>query len=255
MKRKDVRILMFYNCEDEATFIDNALKKAGYEDVVVTDNVPSGLAYFSYSKVDVIVSCCTFYNKDFTLRLFNKKALSGIPLIFYTNDYTEYLEYIKSDIFSVKNNCYLIFKPETNVLLSAMLLKLAKSKIKGDTLNYVCLKNKHSELKRVYFNDILYIESDVTFCSIHTKWESFTSGMTMACFNKMIKGNFIKVHYKYTVNVDHISRVLEKEVLVENFLLPLFSTKLNETKKNISTLKKRRNTIKSEFSDIKVYAA
>lgn len=65
-----------------------------------------------------------------------------------------------------------------------------------------------TKVKIIPVHDVLYLEADDDYVSIHTAEGSFLKNKTMSFFEKVLSANqFIRVHRSYIVSIDQITRI------------------------------------------------
>jgi DNA-binding LytR/AlgR family response regulator len=77
--------------------------------------------------------------------------------------------------------------------------------------------NRQGELIKIYFPEILYIESLQNYVKVHTEKGSYITYLTLKEFEtKLNRNNFLKVHKSFVVNIDKISGLMNNELTMEN---------------------------------------
>lgn len=84
--------------------------------------------------------------------------------------------------------------------------------------NYFFIRgNKQGELIKIYFDEILYIESLQNYVKLYTEKEMHITYLTLKEFEfKLNRNNFLKVHKSYVINLDRIERHINNELYMEN---------------------------------------
>ena len=104
---------------------------------------------------------------------------------------------------------------------------------------YLFIK-KRNTLKKVYFNNIIYIEVDNRYCNIITEIENFIIQISLSKIYEYLTQNFFKqVHRKYIVNTDMIEEISlsKNSLLLKNDHLISFSESYRDIIKSFSILK------------------
>ncbi|CAL2092186.1 Response regulator transcription factor [Tenacibaculum sp. 190524A05c] len=104
---------------------------------------------------------------------------------------------------------------------------------------YLFIK-KRNTLKKVNFNNIIYIEVDNRYCNIITEIENFFIQISLSKIHEYLTQNFFKqVHRKYIVNTDMIEEISlsKNSLLLKNDHLISFSESYRDTIKSFSILK------------------
>lgn len=124
---------------------------------------------------------------------------------------------------------------------------IRKSKLKEDFINVIKRFEKHNQrthfltLKnntgfiKIKISDIYYIEKLINCVIIHTKNESFKERNTLSSLEQMLKDlGFVRCHIGYIVNLDHISLISDKDLLLSNGM-------------NVPVSRNKIQTVKTEF--------
>ena len=77
---------------------------------------------------------------------------------------------------------------------------------------------------KVYFDDILYIESIKDYVTIHTQSDQIVSKSTITKFEDLLPDSFIRVHRSFIVNGAHISAYTHQDVEIGDIELPIGSS-------------------------------
>ncbi len=104
---------------------------------------------------------------------------------------------------------------------------------------YLFIK-KRNTLKKVNFNNIIYIEVDNRYCNIITEIENFIIQISLSKIYEYLTQNFFKqVHRKYIVNTDMIEEISlsKNSLLLKNDHLISFSESYRDIIKSFSILK------------------
>ncbi|TKB98650.1 LytR/AlgR family response regulator transcription factor [Pedobacter cryophilus] len=100
-----------------------------------------------------------------------------------------------------------------------------KSRLQTAKTNYVELDNqyflikgnKQGEIIKIYYQDLLYIESLHNYVSLHTLQGKYIAYFTLKELEyKLNKENFVKIHKSYLINIDKMSTFQYHEVQMEN---------------------------------------
>lgn len=101
---------------------------------------------------------------------------------------------------------YLKFSSEMKELYSAI-LKESKSYI---------VENVGTKIEKVYYDEILYIETQGRKACVH-KWKtSYVSGTKLIAYEQKVDGRFFRCHAAYIVNMSYISKIDGLEILLSN---------------------------------------
>lgn len=84
--------------------------------------------------------------------------------------------------------------------------------------NYFFIRgNKQGQLIKIYFEEILYIESLQNYVKLYTEKSMHITYLTLKEFEfKLNRNNFLKVHKSYVVNIDRIGGLINNDLCMEN---------------------------------------
>lgn len=153
------------------------------------------------------------------------KSLSTVPHVILTTAYREYaLESYEMEVVD-----YLLkpisfgrfFKAVSKYLkltanTSAPQLPTNEPKERGSIYVYADKKNI-----KVYFEDILYIESIKDYVRIHTKGKNIVSKNTITRYAELLPSSFIRVHRSYIINLAKISAYTHHDIEIGEKEIPI----------------------------------
>ncbi|MCI5656180.1 MAG: LytTR family DNA-binding domain-containing protein [Candidatus Pseudoruminococcus sp.] len=106
---------------------------------------------------------------------------------------------------------------------------IRKNKLKEDFISVIKRFEKHNQrinfltlktntgIIKIKFSDIYYIEKFINSIIVHTKNENFKERNTISALENILKDfGFIRCHIGYLVNLDYISLISDKELLLSN---------------------------------------
>lgn len=224
MKNYNPKILLIYNQEKEALEIDNYLKNCNFRHVFGTNDVPTAVKFCETNKVDVILSNLEMNNYCVVKRLLEKRALTGIPIVFYSFKEEDFKKYSRTKELSSSEQVKVLFNPSQGGDLNNSIVRLYQLKMANKFTNYIFAKSKLGELEKISFSDIKFLQSDVAHCKIHTKWGVYKTCGSLAKLHSNLNNNFIKVHEKYIVNVAHVSNFSSTKVIIDGIVIPASRT-------------------------------
>lgn len=151
--------------------------------------------------------------------------LKGTKLIYITG-YDEYIE----DVFETEL-VYLIKKPLNEEKVEKAYLK-AIEKINKE--NKIIVVKTLKETRKVKINEIYYIESDARLVNIHLKNEVLVSYGKLSDMEEMLKGNFLRTHKSYLVNLERVKSYEHNQVILDNGkVIPISRNSISKVKNEI----------------------
>lgn len=151
--------------------------------------------------------------------------LKGTKLIYITG-YDEYIE----DVFETEL-VYLITKPLNEEKVEKAYLK-AIEKINKE--NKVIVVKTLKETRKVKINEIYYIESDARLVNIHLKNEVLVSYGKLSDMEEMLKGNFLRTHKSYLVNLERVKSYKHNQIILDNGkVIPISRNSISKVKNEI----------------------
>lgn len=177
-----------------ATFVKQTLQLAGYKVVNIITEIPE------LSKEQV--PCAIFTDIEFAYK--TKQALSEI--------FKQ-----KSDIpilsfYQVENNQVTGFWNESTLLSQS-----------DKTSSNIFIRSR-GRLEKVSQQDILFIESDKKYCTIHAVNKKYVLRTALKhLFEQLSHSDFIRVHRSYLININHICTIdtQNQNILVKDTEVPI----------------------------------
>ena len=155
----------------------------------------------------------------------NEEKLKGTKLIYITG-YDEYVE----DVFET-DLVYLVKKPLNEEKVFKAYLK-AVEKINKE--NKVIVVKTLKETRKIKISDIFYIESDARLVNIHLKNEILVSYAKLSDMENLLKGNFLRTHKSYLVNLEKVKSYKHNQVVLENGkIIPISRNNVSKVKSEI----------------------
>lgn len=146
-----------------------------------------------------------------------------IQLIYLTG----YIDYAR-DIFE-SDPVYFLVKPvEREKLYNAIVRAKEKSNVKEQ--RYIIV-NTRAEVNRVYYDDIIYVESERRNLHIHINHKCVTYINQLASLEKELPAEFIRIHQSYLVNMNYISSFGINNVELSNGMILPVSRHRNKSAK------------------------
>lgn len=151
--------------------------------------------------------------------------LKGTKLIYITG-YDEYIE----DVFETEL-VYLIKKPLNEEKVEKAYLKAIE---KFNKENKVIVVKTLKETRKVKINEIYYIESDARLVNIYLKNEVLVSYGKLSDMEEILKGNFLRTHKSYLVNLERVKSYKHNQVILDNGkVVPISRNSISKVKNEI----------------------
>lgn len=87
--------------------------------------------------------------------------------------------------------------------------------IKKESNKYI-LEHRGATIERTYFDDIVYIETQVRKTCVHLNRTTYLSTIKMVEYEKQLDNRFFRCHAAYIVNMDYIQKIDNFEILLTN---------------------------------------
>lgn len=79
--------------------------------------------------------------------------------------------------------------------------------------------------EKVYFNDVLYIESMQNYCVLHTPARKLIAYITLTGLEeKLPEANFMKVHKSYIINFEKVTALDGNDLFIGKTQIPVSRT-------------------------------
>jgi DNA-binding LytR/AlgR family response regulator len=228
-----MKILKIGIVEDElviARTILSTLDELGYSHCGPAINFTEAIQMLEDEKPDLLLLDIQLSGKKDGIDVADKlNELYPVPFIFLTaNSDAETIERAKK----VKPHAYIV-KPFTKEELFAA-IEIAFSNFTGNrneiksgessyhAKDFMFVKDGYV-FRKIFFNDLLYIESDANYVTLHLK--SKKNVMVRSTINdfieKLDQNKFIRIHRSYSVNVNLIDDVFPSEIIIEGNKIPI----------------------------------
>lgn len=150
----------------------------------------------------------------------------NIQIVFVTafND-----KFAESIFFEKVNMCGYLIKPIKMQNLQ-FLVEKAKKNILRNQAEKILIKQK-GNVRRVFFSDILYLESQGHQLFIHTKTEQILLYKKLDEYEHEMNDTFVRIHKSYLVNMNCIKRIERTQLILNNeTVLPISKNRAISTK-------------------------
>lgn len=147
------------------------------------------------------------------------KSISQHTQVIFTTAYSEYAV----DAFSINAVDYLL-KPFSFERFKAAVEKVKTTKEK-DEVKYLSIRADY-KLHKINFEDILLIEGLDDYIKIHLTDQSIITARSSMknILEKLPEKDFLRVHRSYIVPVRHIKTMVNRNIHIENFIIPIGDT-------------------------------
>lgn len=189
----------------------------------VFDNIDSLLLFLEEDHpVDIIISDMFTQKRSTGIELLKKLKTTDTPVVIITNSQDKDV-YKEAQLH--KNVSYLIKPFHHLTLQSTMENLLFNTYLNSNSamLNKrrLFLKNNLNALEKVTFDEILFLEADGNYCYVNTigrkKYVKKVSLSKLLCEN--FDETFVRVHHKFAINIQHITKATATAVELTNGLI------------------------------------
>lgn len=160
------------------------------------------------------------------------KSLSQPPLVIFTTAHPEHaLESYALDVldYLVKPITVERFQRAAQKAYDYQLLKTAA--LPGP--DFFFIKCDHV-FEKIFFNDVLYIESMQNYCILHTVARKLIAYITLTALEeKLPPTRFIKVHKSYIVNLQQVTALDGNDLFINKVQIPVSRTLKDEVMKRV----------------------
>ncbi len=189
----------------------------------------SAYAFLKDTKVDFIfldINLPDILGIDFI------KTVKDPPLVIITTAYPDYA----LGSFELETIVDYLVKPFSfdRFLKSIRKIEKRTTETITETIDHTFL-NIDKTLHKLFFKDLLYIESDrnyIVFVTINKKHVLID---TLKCWNSKLPKYFFQLHKSYIVNLNHIEKISGNEVFVDKKRIPIGRTFKSEFLKNFTS--------------------
>lgn len=99
---------------------------------------------------------------------------------------------------------------------------------------FIFLRINKKKMKRVYFDEILVIESLKDYLKIITTTERFIIHQTLSSFTEQLPANkFIRIHRSYTISIDKVDSIEGNSLEIDGIRYVIGRTYVDEVKQKI----------------------
>jgi len=216
-----MKILIVEDDFSLALEIEMYLKSLGYTDIVITDTGKKAIKAVEAESYDLLIVDVNL-NDDFSgIDVVNKIGAKRIPVIFITmlKDEKTFQEAM------LTSPSGFLIKPFDKVTLQSCIDRVfdlkekqtEKMDIKSVVLEDSFFVKQNDVLKRIEFNDILWIEADGNYIELHLDDRRYATKMSLTKVEQRIDAPyFVRAHKKFLVNIKKIDSIPSPSQLVIN---------------------------------------
>ena len=217
--------------EDEFIIAENlsaTLAECGYNVAGIVDNVDSVIKTLSENQIDMILLDINLNQAVDGVEIAHiVNSRFGIPFIFVTAFVDPAtIERVKHTYpygYIIKPYSDIDIKIAIDIALSRASNVSASKAISAGIQkeNSVFLKTDKG-LKKLEINDILWMEAYDYYSFIHTRNEKILATVTLKELEQKLDTEiFARIHRKYTININHIERIVGNQVDIGGSLIPI----------------------------------
>jgi DNA-binding LytR/AlgR family response regulator len=148
------------------------------------------------------------------------KSLTHPPLVIFTTAHPDYaLESYSLDVmdYLVKPVLFDRFQKAVQKAYDYQLLRASSM----PSPDFFFIKCDHV-FEKVFFNEVLYVESMQNYCILHTQAKKLIAYITLTGLEeKLPKNNFLKVHKSFIVNLDKITALDGNDLFIGKTQIPV----------------------------------
>jgi DNA-binding LytR/AlgR family response regulator len=217
--------------EDEFIIAENlsaTLAECGYCVVGIADNVDSVLKILSANQIDMILLDINLNQAVDGVEIAHiVNSRFGIPFIFVTAFVDPAtIERVKHTYpfgYIVKPYSDIDIRIAIDIALSrAANLSAGKAINAGVKKENTVFIKSDKGLKKFEINDILWMEAYDYYSFIHTRNEKILATITLKEVEQKLNNDiFVRIHRKYTININHIERIVGNQVEIGGNLIPI----------------------------------
>jgi DNA-binding LytR/AlgR family response regulator len=183
-----------------------------YDDLEAFENM------LKTGNVDIILTEIYLNDKLVGLELSKNTTYFHLPMVLMTSSQNPAL-YLKTQ--RIRNLQYLVKPFHTITLLSALESSLEQqniSSIMNRSLKpFLILSGKQGQKEKVWLHEVLYVEIENNYATIHTAIKKYVLRKTLTKILKEdLSDNFVRVHNKYLINKTLVSKLEYHQVILTN---------------------------------------
>ena len=218
--------------EDDFAFaldIKLCLKALGYPDTIILDDSNAVSEMVENEKADLLIIDVNLNGDLSGIDVANKLNAKNIPIIFITalNDEQTFQEAM------LVNPSGFLIKPFDKITLQSCIdrvVRREKRLLSGNKLKSMLLEDcffikQNDILKRIEFDDILWIEADGNYIELYVRGKRYATKMSLTKVEqKMNASYFVRAHKKFLVNIKKVDRISSSsELMINGKAIPIGS--------------------------------
>lgn len=218
--------------EDDFSFavdVELGLKALGYTDITIVNNVDQVLELVQKQDFNLLIIDVNLNNDLSGIDLASQLRETNIPVIFITalKDEATFKEAMLVD-----PSAFLV-KPFDKVTLQSCIDRAVKHKGTGYKKNAPksqildgCFFIKQNDLlKKIEFEEILWIEADGNYIDVHLSGKRVATKISLTKVQEKINvPYFVRVHKKFLINIKKVDMIISSsELLINKKIIPIGS--------------------------------
>jgi DNA-binding LytR/AlgR family response regulator len=221
MKEEKIKCLIVDDSALARSLVENHLSKMiDFQAVASCEDVENALEILKNESIDLIFS-------DIEMPKINGlefiKNLNPVPVVILTTAYSEYaLQGFELGVvdYLLKPITFARFQVATERAKELIVLR-QKEQNETEKPDFFLVKSSGKQIK-IFFNDILYLQSNGDYITIHTTEKRITTHEHMKNIIFQLPGNqFFRIHNSYTINVGRIEIVGKDFIQINGTKLPI----------------------------------
>lgn len=212
--------------------IRNLANEMPYLDVVGSfGNAMEALEFMNHNEVDLMfldINMPKITGLEL-LRILKKK-----PITIITSAYREYaLESFDLDVLDYLVKPISLERFTKACLKAKDFFEFSEYRVPSNNANYIFV-NCDKKIEKVFFDDILFIESLNNYISIVTEREKLVTHLTLKSIEEILpKDRFLKVQKSFIVSLSKVKGIVDGEIVINEKIIPISRDKKKEILKII----------------------
>jgi DNA-binding LytR/AlgR family response regulator len=226
--------------EDEPLIADDLsyiLEREGYEIAGILSEMETAVNFLKTEKPDLILLDISLEGDEDGIdlaQIINESF--QIPFVFITS----FSDKLTINRVKKTNPTGFIVKPfKESDITSVVAIALYKEKTPekhSNNENYFFVKKGH-DLIKIVFDEILYIKAEDNYTTIKTQKQQILASVNLKnIVEKLPKGQFLRVHKSYLVNMKMVSKITHRFVYTDGIEIPIGRNYYAELKQYFDTL-------------------
>jgi two-component system, LytTR family, response regulator len=218
---KKIKCLIVDDSALARSLLENHLSKmTDFQVVASCEDVENALEVLKRESIDLIFS-------DIEMPKINGldfiKNLNPAPVVILTTAYSEFaLQGFELGVvdYLLKPITFARFQVAAERAKALVILR-QKEQTETEKLDFFLIKSSGKQIK-IFFNDILFLQSNADYITIHTTEKRITfHGRMKNIITQLPDNQFVRIHNSYIVNKQKISTFHNDKVEINGILLPI----------------------------------